>query len=252
MTPVCWLPTPVRRSCSKASFRPTRPCHPSGLPTGSAGSISRLTKGGAEAGRAHATDLAWLIGQVEAGALSGSNGKQVFERHFGTGEPAAAIVAELGLRQITDSSALAEVIERVLAANPAAVADVRAGKPQAIKFLVGQVMRETRGQAKADTRSAAARGAPLVTLNVGLWLVGVVMLGVGVWRIRAPFTRMTELDRLAENSKRYDSWRGNRAPEGDRTTGADVMREMLRRQVIVWGAVAAIGVALIVAGFAVR
>jgi aspartyl-tRNA(Asn)/glutamyl-tRNA(Gln) amidotransferase subunit B len=49
---------------------------------------------------------------------------------------------------------LAEVVERVLAANPAAVADVRAGKPQAIKFLVGQVMRETRGQAKADAVQA--------------------------------------------------------------------------------------------------
>jgi len=91
-----------------------------------------------------------------------------------------------------------------------------------------------------------------LTLNVALWLVGVVMLVLGVWRIRAPLARMTELDRLAENAKRYDSWRGNRAPEGDGTTGADVMREMLRRQVVVWGVVAAIGVALIVAGFAVR
>jgi len=91
-----------------------------------------------------------------------------------------------------------------------------------------------------------------LTLNVALWLVGVVMLVLGVWRIRAPLARMTELDRLAENAKRYDSWRGNRASDGDGTTGADVMREMLRRQVVVWGVVAAIGVALIVAGFAVR
>jgi hypothetical protein len=63
---------------------------------------------------------------------------------------------------------------------------------------------------------------------------------------------MTELDRLAENAKRYDGWRGNRAPDGDGTTGADVMREMLRRQVVVWGVVALVGVVLIVAGFAVR
>jgi hypothetical protein len=91
-----------------------------------------------------------------------------------------------------------------------------------------------------------------VTLNVALWLVGGVMVAIGLWRIRPPLARVAELDRLAENAKRYDSWRGNRAPEGDRTSGADVMREMLRRQIIVWGAVAALGVALIVAGFAVR
>ena len=91
-----------------------------------------------------------------------------------------------------------------------------------------------------------------MTLNVVLWLVGLVMLVIGLWRIRAPFARMAELDRLAENAKRYDSWRGNRAPDGDGTTGADVMRDLLRRQVIAWGVVAAVGVVLIVAGFAVR
>jgi hypothetical protein len=91
-----------------------------------------------------------------------------------------------------------------------------------------------------------------VTLNIALWVVGAVMVGVGVWRIRPPLARMTELDRLAENAKRYDSWRGNRGPDGDGTTGADVMREMLRRQVVVWGVVALVGVVLIVAGFAVR
>jgi hypothetical protein len=91
-----------------------------------------------------------------------------------------------------------------------------------------------------------------LTLNVVLWLVGVVMLAAGVWRIRAPLARINELDRLAENARRYESWRGNRAPESDRTTGADVMREILRRQVIVWGVVALIGAVLLVAGFAVR
>ena len=117
------------------------------------GEYLRLAKaagsGGAE--NVRPAELAWLIGQVEAGELSGANAKQVFERHFATGEAVAGIVAELGLRQISDTSALTAVIERAIEANPAAVADVRAGKPQAIKFLVGQVMRETRGQAKAET-----------------------------------------------------------------------------------------------------
>jgi hypothetical protein len=62
---------------------------------------------------------------------------------------------------------------------------------------------------------------------------------------------VAELDRLAENAKRYDSWRGNRLTS-DGTTGADVMRDMLRRQIITWGVVLGIGIVLIVAGFIVR
>jgi aspartyl-tRNA(Asn)/glutamyl-tRNA(Gln) amidotransferase subunit B len=97
------------------------------------------------------SELAAVVRLRTAGELSSQNAEEVYARHLESGEAVAQIVAELGLRQITDSSALSAVVERVLAANPAAVADVRAGKPQAIKFLVGQVMRETRGQAKADT-----------------------------------------------------------------------------------------------------
>jgi hypothetical protein len=90
--------------------------------------------------------------------------------------------------------------------------------------------------------------------NIVLWLAGVVMLGVAIWRVRAPYARMSELDRLAENAKRYDSWRGGSrlTAAGDETTGADVMRQMLRRQVLIWVAVGVAGVVLLVAGFAVR
>ncbi|MDQ3937556.1 MAG: Asp-tRNA(Asn)/Glu-tRNA(Gln) amidotransferase subunit GatB [Chloroflexota bacterium] len=112
------------------------------------GEYLRLAKGG-DAGRVQPTELAGLIRLVEAGELSGTNAKQVFERHFGSGQPVAEIVADLGLRQISDEGALGEAVERVLLANPAAAADVRAGKRQAISFLTGQVMRETRGQANA-------------------------------------------------------------------------------------------------------
>ena len=65
------------------------------------------------------------------------------------GEPAAAIIAARGFRQITDADALGAAVDEVLAANPAAVADYRAGKDQAVGFLVGQVMKATRGQANA-------------------------------------------------------------------------------------------------------
>jgi hypothetical protein len=91
-------------------------------------------------------------------------------------------------------------------------------------------------------------------INLALWVVGIVLVGVAIWRGRQPLTRMNELDRLAENARRYDSWRGGSrltAADGE-TTGADVMRQMLRRQVLIWAAVGAVGVVLIVAGFAVR
>jgi aspartyl-tRNA(Asn)/glutamyl-tRNA(Gln) amidotransferase subunit B len=91
--------------------------------------------------------LARVAALASAGDISSQNAEQVYERHLRTGEPVDSIVAELGLSQISDSAALAEVIERVVAANPAAVADYRAGKVQAVKFLTGQAMKETRGQA---------------------------------------------------------------------------------------------------------
>src|SRR5262249_34596171 len=86
---------------------------------------------------------------VEGGELSSQNAEQVYEEHLRSGESVDAIVGRLGLRQISDDTALAVVVTRVLDANPAAVADVRAGKAQAIGFLTGQVMKETRGQANA-------------------------------------------------------------------------------------------------------
>jgi hypothetical protein len=90
-----------------------------------------------------------------------------------------------------------------------------------------------------------------VTLNFALWLIGLALVIIGLWRIRAPLARVAELDRLAENAKRYDSWRGNRTTS-DGTTGADVMRDLLRRQIITWAAVLGVGVVLIVIGFIVR
>jgi aspartyl-tRNA(Asn)/glutamyl-tRNA(Gln) amidotransferase subunit B len=93
--------------------------------------------------------LARVSALAASGEISSSNAEQVYERHLQTGETVDAIVAELGLSQISDTSALGDVIERVLTANPAAVADYRAGKAQAVKFLTGQAMRETRGQANA-------------------------------------------------------------------------------------------------------
>jgi hypothetical protein len=90
-------------------------------------------------------------------------------------------------------------------------------------------------------------------INIVLWAVGLVLLALGVVQAAKPFGRMQELDRLADNARRYDAWRGgSRTAAEPGTTGADVMRQALRRQVLLWAGVAAVGVVLVLAGFAVR
>jgi aspartyl-tRNA(Asn)/glutamyl-tRNA(Gln) amidotransferase subunit B len=94
-------------------------------------------------------ELAAVIEAVGSGAISRAQGREVLETHAATGAAAAAIIAERGFRQISDEGALSKVVDEVLAANPGAVADYRAGKAQAVGFLVGQVMKATGGQANA-------------------------------------------------------------------------------------------------------
>ncbi|MEP7379084.1 MAG: hypothetical protein ABI725_05915 [Chloroflexota bacterium] len=94
-----------------------------------------------------------------------------------------------------------------------------------------------------------------MTLGIALSLVGIVLLLIAAWRIRTPFARMNELDRLADNGRRYDSWRGggSRTAAGSRErTGADEMRDVIRRQVILWGGIGVVGLLLTVGGLFVR
>jgi hypothetical protein len=91
-------------------------------------------------------------------------------------------------------------------------------------------------------------------INIVLWLAGLVLLVLGITKAAGPYRRMTELDRLADNARRYESWRGGSrltAADGE-TTGADVMRAMMRRQTITWAGVAVLGIVLIFGGFTVR
>ncbi len=118
------------------------------------------------AARVDPRELADLVRRVSAGELSGTNAKEVFAAHAADGTRVAAIVEARGLRQISDSAALATTIDEVIAANPKALADYRAGKP-VVGFFVGQVMKATRGQANAAlvqdavrTRLDAAAGGP--------------------------------------------------------------------------------------------
>ena len=93
---------------------------------------------------AHLADMLHLI---DAGVLSGKIAKTVFEEMYRTGKPARAIVAEQGLVQMTDSTALEAVIHKVLADHAAQVEAYRAGKQQVFGFFVGQTMKATQGKA---------------------------------------------------------------------------------------------------------
>jgi aspartyl-tRNA(Asn)/glutamyl-tRNA(Gln) amidotransferase subunit B len=91
--------------------------------------------------------LAGLIRLIDAGTISGPVTKDVFEKMFSDGRPAQQIVEEDGLARIDDQSAIDAAVRSVLDANPAAVAQFRSGKQQTFGFLVGQVMKATRGKA---------------------------------------------------------------------------------------------------------
>ncbi len=88
-----------------------------------------------------------LIALVNAGAISNTIAKNVFEEMYATGRDARAIVAEKGLAQISDRDALEKVVEQVIAENQKPVAEFLAGKATIAKFIVGQVMKATKGQA---------------------------------------------------------------------------------------------------------
>jgi aspartyl-tRNA(Asn)/glutamyl-tRNA(Gln) amidotransferase subunit B len=96
------------------------------------------------------SQLADLITMVEENKISGTAAKEVLNVSFETGQDPQTVVQERGLGQIEDTEAVATAVKTVIAANPKPVADYRAGKAEAIKFLVGQVMRETRGRANAS------------------------------------------------------------------------------------------------------
>ena len=93
------------------------------------------------------TALAELVSMVEDGVISGKIAKEVFDKMYASGKPADRIIAEQGLKQISDEGALEAIVNRVLEANPKQVDAYRSGKEGLLGFFVGQVMRETKGQA---------------------------------------------------------------------------------------------------------
>lgn len=91
--------------------------------------------------------LASLIDRFTKREINSNTAKQVFEEMWESGADPAAVIAQRGLGMVSDSSSLDPVIESVIAANQGAVSDYMGGKETAVRFLMGQVMKETKGQA---------------------------------------------------------------------------------------------------------
>jgi len=94
-----------------------------------------------------AENLGALARLIVTGDLSGKLAKEVFAKMFSTGDAAAAILSREGLKQISDTGALEKVIADVIAASAKQVEQYRGGKTTVMNYLVGQVMKATRGQA---------------------------------------------------------------------------------------------------------
>jgi aspartyl-tRNA(Asn)/glutamyl-tRNA(Gln) amidotransferase subunit B len=91
--------------------------------------------------------LARLVTLIDSGAISGKQAKAVLEEMFASGADPEKVAEDKGLSQVSDENLLSGAVEEVIAENPEAAEKVRAGQLNTIGFLVGQVMKKTRGQA---------------------------------------------------------------------------------------------------------
>ena len=112
--------------------------------------------------KAHSTDIsenlltpaasANLLDLLDANRITGKQAKEIVEEAFISGKMPDTIVEEKGMQPpISDEGVLVRIIEEVIASNSKAASDYRAGKVNALQSLIGQVMKQTRGQAKADS-----------------------------------------------------------------------------------------------------
>jgi aspartyl-tRNA(Asn)/glutamyl-tRNA(Gln) amidotransferase subunit B len=91
--------------------------------------------------------IAGLIKRIADGTISGKIAKEVFEAMWASGADADSVIAEKGLKQISDPAAIEKAIDEVIAKSPGQLADYRAGKDKLIGYFVGQVMKATGGKA---------------------------------------------------------------------------------------------------------
>jgi aspartyl-tRNA(Asn)/glutamyl-tRNA(Gln) amidotransferase subunit B len=106
-----------------------------------------------------AAQLAALLTRIQDQTISGKIAKEVFDAAWAgeRGGDADAIIAARGLRQISDEGAIERIVDDVLAANAATVAEFRAGKEKAFNALIGQAMKATKGQANPAQVNAILR-----------------------------------------------------------------------------------------------
>ena len=110
-----------------------------------------------EESRVLAPALAQLLARVREGVISGKIAKDVFAAMWAGEGDADAVIEKRGLKQISDSGALAAAIDAVLAEYPTQLADFRGGNDKLLQFFVGQVMKRTRGQANPQQLNALLR-----------------------------------------------------------------------------------------------
>jgi aspartyl-tRNA(Asn)/glutamyl-tRNA(Gln) amidotransferase subunit B len=94
-----------------------------------------------------ATELGALLRLIDDGNISGKQAKDVLVEMFASGKTAAAVVAELGLVQVSDTGEIDQVIDEVIAASPKQLEQYRSGKEALFGFFVGQVMKASKGKA---------------------------------------------------------------------------------------------------------
>ncbi len=95
-------------------------------------------------------DLKEFIEMLKTGEISGKMGKEIIVKMRDENKSASQIIKEGGLKHITDEDQITEVVKKVIVANSEAVSDYRKGKEPALKYLIGQVMKETKGQANPE------------------------------------------------------------------------------------------------------
>lgn len=103
-----------------------------------------------EAAPISAENLAGLLSLIANGTISGKIAKTVFEQMWQSGKDAATIVKEQGMVQISDEGEIIAIVDAVIAASPQSIADYKAGKEKALGFLVGQIMKQTKGRANPE------------------------------------------------------------------------------------------------------
>ena len=111
--------------------------------------LGRLNREELEIGQSpvSAERMAGLVRRVADGTVSGKMAKEIFEALWQGEGDADQIIERRGLRQISDTGALEDMVDQIIAANPAQVAEFRSGKDKAFNFLVGQAMKASKGKA---------------------------------------------------------------------------------------------------------